>query len=226
VAFTEIQCERRDNESVSSGALSIGSPSMFCFRLGQWAKGTVSYIFTFLYIYGVCLVFANRADGFCFLSSLPRPPSDGNVWLLPVISLRLTNTISPMRACLVIHSPNSERNSNMHRVDRVLSFFSSCCNWDSPNPSPAIPTRGHTLWYSRYIPYVLCAMPCAVKTSFYSKEIWESMWLISRERPKTRFKTGFYGAWHKWSRSQNLDTGIQRKAWWISPVAFLAEARR
>jgi hypothetical protein len=57
----------------------------------------------------------------------------------------------------------------------VLRFFSSCRNWDSPNPSPAgecapppgsggrgtlagergvgrvpIPTRGHTLWYSLY----------------------------------------------------------------------------
>jgi hypothetical protein len=60
------------------------------------------------------------------------------------------------------------------RVGRVLSFFSSSRNWDSPNPSPAgqyaplvlgggtqageggvgrvpIPTRGHTLWYSLYI---------------------------------------------------------------------------
>jgi hypothetical protein len=42
---------------------------------------------------------------------------------------------------------------------------------------------------------------------------------------KTRFKTGFYGSWHKWSRFQNLDPGIQttEKNWWISPVAFLAE---
>ncbi len=55
-----------------------------------------------------------------------------------------------------------------HRVDRVLSFFASRQNWDSPNPSPAgecarplvgahslarvpIPTRGHTLWYLLYI---------------------------------------------------------------------------
>ncbi len=65
-----------------------------------------------------------------------------------------------------------------HRVGRVLSFFSSHRNWDSPNPSPAvsvptpppptgsgvrdtlagergggrvpIPTRGHTMWYSTY----------------------------------------------------------------------------
>ncbi len=62
----------------------------------------------------------------------------------------------------------------IHRVGRVLSFFSSRRNWDSPIPSPAgewapppfgsggrgtlasergggrvpIPTRGHTLWYS------------------------------------------------------------------------------
>ncbi len=26
---------------------------------------------------------------------------------------------------------------NNHRVDRVLGFFSSHPNWDSPNPSPA-----------------------------------------------------------------------------------------
>jgi hypothetical protein len=64
-----------------------------------------------------------------------------------------------------------------HREGRVLSFFSSRRNWDSPNPSPEgrvfppppwfrgeehtrlrergwvvpIPTRGQTLWYSRYI---------------------------------------------------------------------------
>jgi hypothetical protein len=64
-----------------------------------------------------------------------------------------------------------------HRVGRVLSFFSSSRNYDSPNLSPAgecapppffgsggrdilagergggrvpIPTRGHTLWYSIY----------------------------------------------------------------------------
>jgi hypothetical protein len=65
------------------------------------------------------------------------------------------------------------------RVGRVLSFFSSRRNWDSPNPSPAgecapppvlgggaprgtlacekgvgrvpVPTRGHTLSYSLYI---------------------------------------------------------------------------
>jgi hypothetical protein len=64
-----------------------------------------------------------------------------------------------------------------HRVGKVLSFFSSRRNWDSPNPSTAgewcapppvsggrgtlagergvgrvpIPTRGHSLWYSLYI---------------------------------------------------------------------------
>jgi hypothetical protein len=64
-----------------------------------------------------------------------------------------------------------------HRVDRVLSFFSCQWNWDSPHPLTRrrvcasslvhaggahslagegggvvpIPTRGQTLWYSRYI---------------------------------------------------------------------------
>ncbi len=67
--------------------------------------------------------------------------------------------------------------SIFHRVGRVISFFASHPNRDSPNPSPAgecapppllpggratlagdrgggrvpIPTRGHTLWYSTYI---------------------------------------------------------------------------
>jgi hypothetical protein len=76
-----------------------------------------------------------------------------------------------------------------HRVGRVLSFFSSRRNRDSPNPSHAgecspsplvrwggahslatgergggrvpIPTRGHTLWYTINI-YVLCGVHCTV----------------------------------------------------------------
>ncbi len=44
-----------------------------------------------------------------------------------------------------------------HRAGRVLSFFSSRRNWDSPNPSPAgecaplplVPGGGHTLWRER-----------------------------------------------------------------------------
>ncbi len=71
---------------------------------------------------------------------------------------------------------NAERNN--HRVDRVLSFFSSRPNWDSPTPltrirvpvppprfgsgggtfacgrgggGVPIRTRWQTLWYSRYI---------------------------------------------------------------------------
>ncbi len=46
----------------------------------------------------------NEANVFCFLSSLPLlPPSHhGSLWLLPVISLLLTNTVSPVKACLSI----------------------------------------------------------------------------------------------------------------------------
>ncbi len=44
-----------------------------------------------------------------------------------------------------------------HRVGRVLSFFSSRWNWDSPNPSPArecaphplVRGEGHTRWWER-----------------------------------------------------------------------------
>jgi hypothetical protein len=71
--------------------------------------------------------------------------------------------------------------SRVHRVGRVLSYFSSRRNWDSPNPSPAggvvppwlwgsgtlagergvgrvpIPTRGQTLRYSLYT-YSICTL--------------------------------------------------------------------
>ncbi len=61
-----------------------------------------------------------------------------------------------------------------------LQYFSSRPNWDPPTPWPShfgsrgggthslageggwgvpIPTRGQTLWFSRYICYVLCASP-------------------------------------------------------------------
>ncbi len=78
-----------------------------------------------------------------------------------------------------------------HRVDRVLSFFSSRRNWDSPTPSPAgecvppfgyggkgtlargrggggvpIPRRGHTLCYSRYL--LVCTL-WARSSSVYSR---------------------------------------------------------
>jgi hypothetical protein len=72
----------------------------------------------------------------------------------------------------------------LHRVGRVLSFSPVVgIDWDSPNPSPAgecappplvpggrgtlagerwggrvpIPTRGHTLWNSVYMYFVLCS---------------------------------------------------------------------
>ncbi len=71
---------------------------------------------------------------------------------------------------LIGHS--EQRIGDRHRVDRVVSFFSSRRNWDSPNPSPAgecappppPPGSGgrswespnsdegtYTLWYSLYI---------------------------------------------------------------------------
>ena len=73
-------------------------------------------------------------------------------------------------------------------VHRVLSFFSSRRNWDSPTPSPLqaavtpppppvpgggslasgrggrgvpIPTRGHTLWYSVYTVQYMYFVPAS-----------------------------------------------------------------
>ncbi len=50
----------------------------------------------------IAILVTNGANVFRFLSSLPLLSSSlhGSVWVLPVISLLLTNTVSPVRACL------------------------------------------------------------------------------------------------------------------------------
>ncbi len=82
---------------------------------------------------------------------------------------------------LTLSSQSGSMNSATdHRVDRILGFFVSRPNWDPPTHSPtgecvpplgsggghtflreggggSQPTRGQTLWYSRYIQFVLCA---------------------------------------------------------------------
>ncbi len=79
---------------------------------------------------------------------------------------------------------------SVHRVDRVLSFFSSRRNWDSPAPSPAlevpplwfrgggatlacgrggggpIPTRGPTLFYQCILCGSVSRMQCSGSVSF------------------------------------------------------------
>ncbi len=104
-------------------------------------------------------------------------------------------------------------NRAQHRVDRVLSFFSSrrnCPELGIPTPSPAdecasplwfqgegtlacergsgrvpIPTRGHTLWYSRYIQFVLCGahavqlsgrQPCRLLSLV---DLWNLLFILS-----------------------------------------------
>ncbi len=97
---------------------------------------------------------------------LPRPDLQacrlGTSWVHSIVVLK--SVFIPCRRSLY-----------NHRVGRVLSFFSSRWNWDSPNPSPPgkcapprfggmgtlagerrvgrvpIPTRGHTLWYSLWL---------------------------------------------------------------------------
>jgi hypothetical protein len=51
------------------------------------------------------MAYINGANVFCFLSSLPFPPPHthyDSVWLQIVISLLLSSTVSPVRACLSI----------------------------------------------------------------------------------------------------------------------------
>jgi hypothetical protein len=49
-------------------------------------------------------IISNVDNVFCFLSSLPllTPSHHGSVWLILVICLLLTKTVSPIRACLSI----------------------------------------------------------------------------------------------------------------------------
>ncbi len=98
----------------------------------------------------------------------------------------------------------------LHRVGRVLSFFSSRRKWDSPNPLPAgecahpppprgsggrgtlagergvgrvpIPTRGHKLWYSLYI-YVNCGLLLFILLTPFSHHL-SSQRVLSSERYK------------------------------------------
>ncbi len=81
---------------------------------------------------------------------------------LAVLQLNSFKRISPQHSSknkyfVVYFLAGYTVNSYMHRVGRVLSFFSSRWNWDSPLPSLAcgsggggvpIPTRGQTPWCS------------------------------------------------------------------------------
>ncbi len=85
----------------------------------------------------------------------------------------------------------------LHRVGRVLSFFSSGRNWDSPNPSPAgecdpppgsggrgtlvgergvgrvpISTRRHTMWYSLYMRTFCCTPRVTLYLSVYHEVVY------------------------------------------------------
>ncbi len=57
-----------------------------------------------IYVRKLWLLWYGAQTGLMYLFSVvftPSPPSHyGNVWVLPVISLLLTNTVSPVRACL------------------------------------------------------------------------------------------------------------------------------
>ncbi len=80
---------------------------------------------------------------FIFLSSLPLLHHD-SVWILPVISLLLANTVSPVRACLIIwwerfcgtlkeddRGPLSIQSSlvNNKEISIFSSFFDTCMKY-------------------------------------------------------------------------------------------------
>jgi hypothetical protein len=114
------------------------------------------------------------------------------------------------------------RKGTVHRVGRVLCFFSSRRYWDSPNPSPAgecappplvpgggahslaregvgrvpIPTRGITLWYSLYSVYVLCGTVLAKKKGSARKR--EREWKKERKEKGRR-------KWQRDFRNENND---------------------
>ncbi len=96
--------------------------------------------------------------------ALPPPPPLGPLYPSPLS----TPPPSPPPPLPLLPPPDNYN----HRVGRVLSFFSSRRNWDSPTPTAPppfgpggegtlscgrgvggvpIPTRGHTLWCSIYL---------------------------------------------------------------------------
>ncbi len=124
------------------------------------------------------------------LTTTPPLLLSGLLWMLLLLMLQLLSDFTDMLRLL-----RPLRNVPLgvkHRVGRVLSFFSSRRNWDSPNPTPAcecapppfgswgrgtladerggervpIPTRGHTLWYSIYT--YTCMQGCESRRQTFS----------------------------------------------------------
>ncbi len=127
---------------------------------------------------------------FLVFSSLCLPLVLIHIFYIHILKLLRCWYMSKVRP-LPVRSTISLKDA-LYRVGRVVSFFSSRRNWDSPNPSPAgeceppppfgsggrgtfagerrvgrvpIPTRGLTLWYSLY----LCTLWCTATLASCSK---------------------------------------------------------
>ncbi len=144
--------------------------------------------------------------------------------LIWIYNINLANTYTHTTFWTCLKGWNyRNRNILKHRVDRKLGSFSSRQNWDSTTPSPAgeavppvleggggggthslvggevggvlIPTRGQTLWYSRYkstlwsrryvSPWALFNPELRRTKLFFVITLWDSSCnqLLSKDRP-------------------------------------------
>ncbi len=139
-------------------------------------------------VFRCCSFAANGAYVFCFLSSLPLlPPAiHGSVWVLPVISLILTNTVWPVRACLSIwwerfRGTQKEDEYGLRRLQRNVVYLGR------PIAPPLISEpkcggrgelRGLSPWvqlcteaqinFGALTPYLTCDGPLRIKSSLFA----------------------------------------------------------
>jgi hypothetical protein len=109
---------------------------------------------------------------FCCLYPSPPPRHHGSVWVLPVISLLLANTVSPVRACLIIWW---ERFRGTQKADDrgPLSIPSSLCH-----PPPPPPQQD-------YRDVLVAAVPMPVLKSLLDYFYYRALCIPVRNNPAT-----------------------------------------
>jgi hypothetical protein len=149
---------------------------------------TFMYFFTKGTFVTICHLTRNSRWFYKSVSRLDQPHTEGRL-------RKIDNFLTRQRESLVLYKSIKTHCPHpiLHRVDRVLGFFSSRPNWNTPTSSPvgesapyppvlpgeghtrlwerewggrgvSIRTRGQTLWYSRYI-CTLCYIVFHSKTT-------------------------------------------------------------
>ncbi len=88
------------------------------------------------------MVGTNGANVFCRLYPSPTPSHHGSVWVLPVIFLLITNTVSPVRACY----PYDGRGFVGTKKKTIVGLLVFITLWSGPNQSVYL----HLCWPISY----------------------------------------------------------------------------